>query len=592
MRSRFRQRFRQLLFLGAAVVLLAFSIVLYAVDAFRDTELDLVDARFSVRGELGPPKDIVYVAIDDRTFNELQTRFPFPRSFHGQVIDQLSRDGAQAIAYDVQFTEPTKRSQDTALIGAVDRAISVVLAATEVDERGRSSVFGGEDVVRSVGARTGNARLPNDPGGVIRRLQYDVQGLKSFSIATAEEVEGRRIERGEMPADSAWIDYHGPPGTVKTISFSRVYNGRFPPGTFRGKIVVIGAKAESLQDVKPTSVEGEGLMSGPEIQANAISTVLRDFPLKEGPVALDVVLIALLGMIAPFGAVRLGPARGALLGVASAALFVVGVQLAFNSGLIVSLLYPLIAAGGGLVVALGMAVVIRTFERERVRDLFGRFVPEAVVDDVLAHADEDLRLGGKTRTITVLFSDIRGFTTYSETRPPDEVLDVLNRYLSAMTEVILDHGGTLVSYLGDGIMALFGAPIDQPDHADRAVGAAREMTGPALERFNDWLRSRDSGEGFRMGVGLNTGPAMVGNLGSEARMEYTAIGDVVNTASRLEGMTKGTPHMIFLADSTRAALTRKAQTLVHVADLEVRGKQAHVSVWSVAAARESAVGKE
>jgi adenylate cyclase len=130
-------------------------------------------------------------------------------------------------------------------------------------------------------------------------------------------------------------------------------------------------------------------------------------------------------------------------------------------------------------------------------------------------------------------------------------------------------------------MAVFGAPIDQPDHADRALTTARQMSGPVLDEFNDWVRSEGVGDGFRIGIGLNTGPVMAGNVGSQRRLEYTTIGDTTNTAARLEGMTKGTPHMLFLSDSTRAALLSEQPDLVRVADLEVRGRSVSVTVWSI-----------
>jgi adenylate cyclase len=287
-----------------------------------------------------------------------------------------------------------------------------------------------------------------------------------------------------------------------------------------------------------------------------------------------------MGFLSPLVGLRFGPVFAALAGVAAAVVFTLAAQAAFGNGLIVSFLYPMAALALGVVGSLGQGLVVDAFERERMRDLFSRFVPEAVVDEVLARVDEDLRLGGTKRTVTVLFSDIRGFTTFSEGRPPDQVIEILNRYLTIMSDVILDHGGTLVSYMGDGIMAVFGAPMDQPDHADLAVAAAREMTGPALERFNEWARENGVEDGFRIGVGMMSGPVMAGNVGSERRLEYTTIGDTVNTASRLEGMTKGTPHMIYLADSTRAMLTRE-RNLIAVDELPVRGRKEPVKVWSV-----------
>jgi adenylate cyclase len=575
------RRLRLTLFLGVATVLTGLMLAAYLADAFRDIELDTVDARFSVRGETEPPKELAVVAIDDVTFGELRERWPFRRGRHAQAIDRLSEDGARAIAYDIQFTEPSEEpEQDEALIASVEHAGHVVLATTEVDSRGRSGVFGDDRLVREIGARAAHSALPNDPGGVFRRVPHEVDRLESFAVAAVEFARGRQVDRDDFGGDTAWIDFHGEPGTIETVPFSRVVQGRTRPGLFRDKIVVVGPSAPTLQDVHPTSTASEDLMSGAEIQANAISTVLRDFPLKELPGGIDALVICLLGLVGPATALRFGAVRAALIGVALAALFLVAAQLAFQGGVIVSLVYPLGSLALGVVGALAVGVVVGAFERQRVRDLFARFVPEPVVDEVLSSADDDLRLGGQRRTVTVLFSDIRGFTTFSETHDPEVVIEILNRYLSDMTKVILDHGGTLVCFMGDGIMAVFGAPIEQPDHADRALAAAREMAGPVLEDFNAWMRQRGIGDGFRIGIGLNSGEVMAGNVGSEQRLDYTVIGDTTNTASRLEGMTKDTPHTIFVADSTRAALQSGDPGLVRVAEREVRGRQARVVIWS------------
>jgi adenylate cyclase len=181
-----------------------------------------------------------------------------------------------------------------------------------------------------------------------------------------------------------------------------------------------------------------------------------------------------------------------------------------------------------------------------------------------------------------MFTDLRGFTTFSEKLPAEKVIELLNMYLSEMSEAILAHGGTLISYMGDGILAVFGAPIEQPDHADRALDTAREMLDVRLPRFNELLASEGFESGFKMGIGLNTGPFMAGNVGSERRLEFTTIGDTTNTASRMEGMTKGTPHSLFLADSTRDALTRPVDDLVFVDELPVRGREAPIKLWSIA----------
>ncbi len=217
-------------------------------------------------------------------------------------------------------------------------------------------------------------------------------------------------------------------------------------------------------------------------------------------------------------------------------------QIAFGRELILPVVVPLVGLAIALVGTLVVHYLTASVERAQTRDLFSRFVPDSVVAQVLERADteDDVRLGGELLTATVLFSDLRGFTSFAEGREPAEVIGVLNRYLTEMSDAILDHDGTLVAYMGDGIMAVFGAPIASDDHADKALGAAREMLD-RLERFNAWLRSEGLGDGFKMGIGLNTGDVMSGNVGSARRLEYTTIGDTTNSAARLEGMTKGTP---------------------------------------------------
>jgi adenylate cyclase len=224
---------------------------------------------------------------------------------------------------------------------------------------------------------------------------------------------------------------------------------------------------------------------------------------------------------------------------------------------------------------------LRDLERQRVRDVFSRFVPEPVVDEVLRRTDDDLRLRGVRVIGTVLFGDLRGFTSFAETIPADEVIEVLNDYLSRMSDAILDNGGTLVAYQGDGIMAVFGAPIEADDHADRALAAARDMLDEGLPRFNRSLRANGLGDGFRMGIGLNSGPLMSGTVGSRRRLEYAAIGDTTNTASRLQAMTKGTPHSLLIAQSTRELLRRPADDLVFMDERDVPGRRARIRLWTL-----------
>jgi adenylate cyclase len=569
---------------AVAIASAGIALLLYATGLLHDTELASVDTRFSIRGDEKPRDDIVLVLIDDTTSRELPVRFPFPRSLHARVIDTVSQENPKAIAYDVEFLQPTKPKEDSALISAVARAgpDKVVLADSQPDPQGRSGVFGGQKTLDDIGARAGNTQIGEDSDGVRRRVPFEVGNMKTFPIVTAEVASGKQITTGQMGGPTAWIDYAGGPGTYPAIPFSRVLTGQFPPGTFDDKVVVVGASDPTLKDIAKTPMSRSDLTSGAEINANAIATGLDGFPLKSTPLGFDLFLIALMGVIAPLASYRLSPIRALGLGLLAAALYLVCAQLAFNSGRIVPVLYPMIALGLSLIGSLLVYYVREAFIRRRVRDTFARFVPESVVGEVLARTDDDLRLQGRRMEVTVLFSDIRGFTTFAEGRDPGQVLKVLNAYHEEMTNAVMEHGGTLISFMGDGIMATFGAPIDMEDHADRAFAAAKEMLEVRLPKVNHWMKENEVGAEFQIGIGLNSGPVMAGNIGAEQRLEFTTIGDTVNTAARLEGMTKGSGHSLFVADSTRELLSERDGELSYVDSMPVRGRAEEIRVWALA----------
>jgi adenylate cyclase len=223
---------------------------------------------------------------------------------------------------------------------------------------------------------------------------------------------------------------------------------------------------------------------------------------------------------------------------------------------------------------------LRDLENERVRNVFTRFLPESIAAEMLTRSDGEPSIRAVRLWGTVLFLDLRGFTTFAESRPVEQVIDVLNRYHAIMGDAVLDLDGTLVDYMGDGLFAVFGAPIETVDHADRAVAAAKEMATTRLTEFNDWLRSEGVEEGFRIGVGLNSGRVMSGTLGSERRIEYTVIGDTVNTASRIEQLTKTTGHTVLVADQTRTNMTGSSDELSFVDEFDIRGKQSKVKLWT------------
>jgi adenylate cyclase len=568
----------------AAVALLAAALacLLALTDVVKQAELNTIDARFGVRGERSPG-DLVVVGIDDVTLDAFDERFPFSRNRFAAVLENVAADRPRVIAYDVQFTEPSRDAQaDNRLIEASRAAGNVVFSTTETSASGESNVFGGGEALDYARATAGSGLLPEDSGGVLRRVTEQIEGLDTLAVAAVRRMR-RPLPQDELAGDGAWIDYLGPPEHVPHEHFSAVAAGDVAPGRFRDKIVVIGATAPALQDLHPVSWPG-GEMDGPEIHANAIATLLAGAPLRSVGRGADLALALLLALLAPLLALVLRSWTGLLAALAAGLIYVVAAQLLFNSGWIVAVVAPLAALALGLVGTMLVLWLGASVERSRTRDVFARFVPDAVVDEVLARATEegDPRLGGERMDATVMFSDLRGFTTFAEARDPEQVIEVLNRYLTAMSDAILDHGGTLVAYMGDGIMAVFGAPVAADDHADRALAAAREMLA-RLERFNAWIRERGLGDGFKMGIGLHSGPVMSGNVGSARRLEYAAIGDTTNTAARLESMTKGTPYQLFVGEPTRALLRSAPDELEFVSELEVRGREHGIRVWGLRA---------
>lgn len=589
------RRIRTFLLVACSLLIAAIGVVAQETNALRRLDYSSVNKRFDIRGSQGAPKDVVVVAIEDKTFEQLNQQWPFDRTNHARVIERLTAAGAKVIAYDVQFTEAQSsgnqnkdQAADNRLIDAVRAqhagAARMVMATTEVAPGGKTRIFGGNDAKGEGGLAysrsiPSNSNYVNDNDGRIRHMAFRIDGLETFPVAAARAQRGGKLD--VPPGNEAWIDYPGKPHTIRYLSFVDVMRGDFDPSAVRGKLVVVGAIAPSLQDLHPTSTTGSGLMPGPEIQAAAAWTALEGFPLRDGPAWLDVLLVVALALAMPLLALRFNILVPLLGGLAAIAAVLVGAQIAFNGGTVITEVYAVLAGIVAIIATGAIHGVTVAFEREQARDAFARFVPEAVVDQVLRDAD-GVRLGGVRREGTVMFSDLRGFTSFSETLEPEQVIEALNMYLTEMSEAILDHGGTLVAYMGDGIMAVFGAPLKQDDHADRGLEAARDMLS-RMEKFNGYLREHGLHEGgFKMGIGLNSGAVMSGNVGSERRLEYTALGDTTNTAARLEGMTKGTPHQLYVADTTRTMLTRPAEDLIQVGEAEVRGRVAKVMLWSLA----------
>ena len=360
------------------MVAVGIGLLLHQTHALEAIELKSVDARFAVRGTQKPTPAIVIVGIDPETFARLRLQWPFPRALHAKMIERLKRDGAKAIVYDVQFTEPTtpvddSRSasvaateQDDALIEAVRNAGNVVLATSEVGARGETLIFGGGGVLAKDRARAGAATVPPDADGVDRRMIFSYHGLRTLGIVGAEAGMGRVLPEDSLDRGRSWIDFAGPAGTVPQVSFASVLHGEVPARTFAGKTVVVGATASNLQDVHATPVGGSGLMSGPELTANAIATAERGFPLRSSGSFVAILLIVVFGALSPVAGLRLPPGWVIVLSATVGAAYLFAVQLAFLEGSIVPLSEPL----GALILGSVGAVAADSFgERRRLQAL-------------------------------------------------------------------------------------------------------------------------------------------------------------------------------------------------------------------------------
>jgi CHASE2 domain-containing sensor protein len=351
----------------ATVALLALAVAGAAqlAGALAAPERASVAARFQLRGT-DRPDDVVVVGIDDVTFDALNRQWPFPRSLHARAIDELHKAGARLIVYDVQFTEPTTARQDLALYEAIGRAGGAVLATSESDAGGRTDVLGGDANLARVHSQAAAADLDNDPGGSVTHFPYRAEKLKTIAAVTAERIAGEPLSASNFAGGGAWVDYRGAPGAIPAIPFAKVVEGRFDPAAVRGKVVVIGATAPSLSDLHPTPAGGRDLMSGPEIQANAIWTALHGFPLRDAPLPLDLLLALLMAALPLVTRVRLGVIASVGVAVAGAAGFLLVAKLAFDSGTVLAVAAPLSALAVSTLGMVAASHLTESIERRRV----------------------------------------------------------------------------------------------------------------------------------------------------------------------------------------------------------------------------------
>jgi CHASE2 domain-containing sensor protein len=363
MRISGRRRSRAVAVIVAGVVAAAAAGAADLIGLLPGLEQESIVQRFE-RRDARPAPNLLVVGIDDKTFSDLDLQWPFPRHWHARAIDRLRRAGARVIVYDVQFTEQTTIREDNALITAVDRARNVILATAETDDHGRSNVLGGAETLKQIGAQAAASNLPEGRGGILQRFEHSHAGLPTLATA-ASDLVGRAPPKSAYEDGKAWIDFHGPPGTIDTVSFSDLVRGRVAPAQIRGRIVVVGAASPTLQDVHPTPTS-DRLMSGPEIEANAIDTAIAGLPLR-GTSKWPALLLALgLGFLPALISLGLRALVAVLVAPAVGVVFLLISQYAFEHGRILPVAVPLFALSLGTASTISAGYVAERRQRRQV----------------------------------------------------------------------------------------------------------------------------------------------------------------------------------------------------------------------------------
>jgi len=582
----------------ADVVIAAGVFILIAVIAATLPAWNGLERRFfdlltvtSAPGKLTQP--IVIVGINDESFEALKRQWPWPRRFHAELIERIARGGAVAIGVDLLFPDPSNPEDDALLAKAVASAGNVVLASDlRYSEDAMVRSWKRTDPLpefQSAGALAGVATVTFDADHFLRSTPGEPDAFWR-QIVKIVQVRTPTLAVPPLPESGAMIRYLGPDSIFDPIPYHLVLEASPEElkSAFDGRIVLVGFDLRASPEMgmaqadlfaTPFLTYSGGLMSGVKVHATLVDNALSGAALRSLGLAGNVILEALAAIISFFAFRRWRPiVGGALLLAIGAAFGGLAWYVFTHQSTWIALAAPL------AIVALSyLAYGFHSYlaESRRKRDIqraFSRYVSPEVVDQIVANP-ERLTLGGEYREITVLFTDLKGFTRLSEQSKPEVVSQILIRHFTAMTEVIHEKHGTVVQFIGDAIMAFWGAPLDDPDHALHAVEAGIEMQ-EAMKK----LRSELAAEGLpelHMRVGINTCRAIVGNMGSATRFAYTAQGDGINLASRLEGANKAYGTAILASGETVAQL-RGRIPMRRVDRVKVSGKSEAVDIFTPA----------
>lgn len=602
--------------IGAACVA-ALAVEVFGLRLLNTTEFRLADVLMRRHAEeYKADPGIVIVDIDDASMTAMQEiagLWAWPREIHADLLEGLAEFKPRAVVFDIAFSErDLKRPKsDARLSEALQAGVPGYLAALAlpasphaepVPLQSLRKAFGGP--VAGAGNATAVLSLPyalatdawrlglinsiEDEDGVLRRyrLHTEIGGWKLPSLPARVAADAGVT----LPAGADFV-MRWPQLGHRRFSYGELYRllteqrMNLAPAEvamldslFRDKIVVIGASAAGSFDHHLTPLRAG--YPGVDVLATAIDNLKNGSQMRVAnavwPFAFGALLIAFLAI---GFARRIDPAvLGSALGVLSVAALAVA-DAAFARNVLLPVATPLAFAWTWFLFAAIAGYLRERRAREQAVSLFGRFLNPNVVRQIVEQGETVESLSGRTCHVTVLFSDIRGFTTLSENRPPHEVVTLLNRYFEKQVEVVFRHGGTLDKFIGDCIMAFWGAPLDDPEHARHAVQAALEMQQTLLDFRNELIAEGSSVGDFDVGIGVHTGAAVVGFIGAQRKLDYTAIGDTVNLASRVEGLTKGVARILVTEDTVAAIHKAEGLEFKHHGAFAVKGRTAEVNLY-------------
>lgn len=533
---------------------------------------------FGARGPLPTPEDVVVVAIDPLSVQNLG-QWPFPRSYHAELVNRLAEMGAKVVAFDIVMDVGRGDQDDRELVDACRNAGNVIMAA-QVDasedsiggHRRTTLVMPFEELREVCALGTVNFTKEEDSKVRFASAGHEVAGVQipllsvhaaaSFLGVDAERlVTGNTLHVGEtrIPLDSSGrflINYVGKQKDVRTFSYCQFLP---PPGEsigvpaehIRDKVVFVGVTDPLEQDV--VDIPYENTFPGVTVHANIASMLIRNQPIRRLPAGFGLLFAAVFAAGLSAASVSRRPQWAAISLVALITAYsMVAASLFSSAGIWIPVVVPLLGAALATIGGIIYGYLVEGRERRRISSLFSKYVSRDVARELME--DEGAAQLGTSRKlpVTCLFSDIRGFTSISERLSPEEVVAMLNQYFDRMVECVFENRGTLDKYVGDAIMATFGVPKSFGNDAERACRTAVRMREELTALQEMW--AAEGRTGIDIGIGINTGDAVVGNIGHHERMEFTCIGDTINTASRLESLNKELGTKVLISQSTYDAI--------------------------------------